>query len=76
MQVFDILDFSDVLPATIKTFFFGFAVGIIGCFKGYTSKKGTEGVGQSANSAVVLASLVVFILDLVAVQVTDILGLN
>lgn len=76
MQVFDILDFSDVLPAVVKTFFFGFAVGMIGCFKGYNSKKGTEGVGQSANSAVVLASLVVFILDLVAVQVTDILGLN
>lgn len=76
MQVFDILDFSDVLPAVVKTFFFGFAVGMIGCFKGYNSKKGTEGVGQSANTAVVLASLVVFILDLVAVQITDILGLN
>lgn len=76
MQVFDILDFSDVLPAVIKTFFFGFAVGMIGCFKGYNSKKGTEGVGHSANSAVVLSSLMIFILDLVAVQVTDILGLN
>lgn len=76
MQVFNILDFSDVLPAVIKTFFFGFAVGIIGCYKGYNSKKGTEGVGASANTAVVLSSLVVFIIDLLAVQVTDLLGLN
>lgn len=75
-QVFDILDFSDVIPAVVKTFFFGFAVGMIGCYKGYNSKKGTEGVGASANTAVVLASLVVFIIDLVAVQVTDLLGLN
>lgn len=75
-KVFDGLDFSDVLPAFIKTFFFGFAVGIIGCYKGYYSKKGTEGVGRSANSAVVLASLVVFIIDLIAVQVTGILGFN
>lgn len=70
-QVFDNLAFSDVLPAFIKTFFFGFAVGMIGCYKGYNSSKGTEGVGRSANSSVVVASVIVFILDLLAVQVTD-----
>ncbi|MDX1940932.1 MAG: ABC transporter permease [Saprospiraceae bacterium] len=75
-QVFDALSFSDVIPAFIKTFFFGFAVGLVGCYKGYHSQKGTEGVGRSANSAVVVSSLLIFILDLVAVQVTDILGIN
>jgi len=75
-QAFDVLDFSDLLPAIIKTFFFGFAIGIIGCYKGYFSNKGTEGVGQSANSAVVISSLLVFVIDLVAVQITDILGLT
>lgn len=76
IQVIDNLSFNDVLPAFIKTFFFGFAVGIIGCYKGYNSKKGTEGVGKSANSAVVLSSIVIFILDLLAVQITDFLGFN
>lgn len=75
-QVFDSLTYSDVYPALIKTFFFGFAIGVVGCYKGYTSPKGTEGVGQSANSAVVVASLIVFILDLIAVQVTGMLGFN
>lgn len=75
-QVFDNLSFGDVLPAFVKSFFFGFAVGTIGCFKGYTSKKGTEGVGRSANSAVVVSSVMIFILDLLAVQITDLLGLN
>lgn len=75
-QVFDALRFSDVWPAIAKTFFFGFAIGIIGCYKGYNSRKGTEGVGRSANSAVVVSSLLVFIIDLVVVQVTDILGIN
>ena len=65
-----------MLPAVIKTFFFGFAVGIIGCYKGYFSDKGTEGVGQAANSAVVVSSLVIFIIDLLAVQITGLLGLN
>lgn len=75
-QVMDILDFGDVMPAFIKTFFFGFAVGMTGCFKGYYSSKGTEGVGRSANAAVVVSSVLVFLLDLIAVQVTDILNLN
>ena len=75
-QVFDALGFGDVIPSLIKTFFFGFAIGLVGCFMGYYSKKGTEGVGRSANSAVVVASLLVFIIDLMAVQLTDLLGLT
>lgn len=75
-QVFDNLGFGDVIPAFVKSFFFGFAVGIVGTYKGYTSRKGTEGVGRSANSAVVLSSILIFIIDLIAVQVTDIFGLN
>ncbi|MEP7196277.1 MAG: ABC transporter permease [Saprospiraceae bacterium] len=75
-QVFETLQFRDFLPAVVKTFFFGFAIGIIGCYKGFNSKKGTEGVGQSANSAVVIASLLVFILDLLAVQIATLFGLT
>lgn len=75
-QVIDSFVFGDVLPAFIKTFFFGFAVGVIGCYKGYYSAKGTEGVGRAANSAVVLSSIVIFIIDLIVVQVTDLFGLN
>ena len=74
-QVFDNLLFSDVLPAFIKTFFFGFTVGLIGCYKGYHSEKGTEGVGRSANSAVVVSSVLIFVIDLLVVQFTDILGI-
>lgn len=73
-QVFATLEYVDIVPAVIKTIFFGFFIGIIGSYKGYYSKKGTEGVGQAANSAVVIASLVVFIIDLLAVQITDLLG--
>jgi phospholipid/cholesterol/gamma-HCH transport system permease protein len=72
-QVFASLDFIDVYPAIIKTFFFGFIIGIIGCYKGYNSNKGTEGVGSAANSAVVIASLLVFIIDMIAVQITSIM---
>jgi phospholipid/cholesterol/gamma-HCH transport system permease protein len=75
-QVFETLTYGDIIPSIAKTFFFGFAIGIIGCYMGFNTKKGTEGVGISANSAVVVSSLLVFILDLLAVQITDIFGLN
>jgi phospholipid/cholesterol/gamma-HCH transport system permease protein len=75
-QVFNALSFGDIVPALTKTFFFGLAIGIIGCYKGYNSTRGTEGVGRSANSAVVVSSLLIFIIDLVAVQVSDLLGLT
>lgn len=71
-QVFHALDFSDVFPAIIKTFFFGFSIGLISCYKGYYSNKGTEGVGIAANTAVVMCSLSVFILDMIAVQLTNV----
>ena len=72
-QIFQSLEFSDLFPAVLKTFFFGFAIGLIGTYKGYYSNKGTEGVGKAANSAVVLGSLMVFIIDMIAVQVTSVL---
>ena len=75
-QIFEALEFSDVVPAFIKSYFFGFAIGITGCYKGFNSRKGTEGVGHAANSAVVVASLLIFVIDLVVVQITDSMGLN
>ena len=70
-QVLESLDFLDIVPATIKTFFFGFFIGMIGCYKGFTAANGTESVGKAANSAVVAASLTIFIIDMLAVQITD-----
>ena len=70
-QVLASLEFLDIVPATIKTFFFGFFIGMIGCYKGFTAANGTESVGKAANSAVVAASLTIFIIDMLAVQITD-----
>lgn len=70
-SVFNALDFVDVFPAFVKTFFFGLAIGVISCYKGYNANSGTEGVGRAANSAVVVASLMIFIIDMIAVQVAD-----
>ncbi len=75
MQVFDNVEYSDIIPSFIKSYFFGFAIGFVGCYKGYYSSKGTEGVGRSANTAVVVSSLLIFIIDLLAVQILQLLGI-
>jgi phospholipid/cholesterol/gamma-HCH transport system permease protein len=70
-HIFSKLDFIDVFPAFVKTFFFGFAIGLVSTYKGYTSNEGTEGVGKAANTAVVWASLAIFIIDMIAVQIAN-----
>ena len=72
-QAFSHVAFIDFLPAVIKSFFFGAVIGLVGCYKGYNAGRGTESVGVAANSAVVLASLIVIIVDMIAVQITDML---
>lgn len=70
-QAFSHVEFIDFLPAVIKSFFFGAVIGVVGCYKGYNAGRGTESVGKAANSAVVLSSLLVIIVDMIAVQITD-----
>ena len=72
-QAFSHIEFIDFLPAFIKSFFFGAVIGFVGCYKGYNAGKGTESVGIAANSAVVLSSLLVIVVDMIAVQITDML---
>jgi phospholipid/cholesterol/gamma-HCH transport system permease protein len=72
-QAFSHIGFIDIIPAVIKTFFFGAVIGLVGCYKGYNAGRGTESVGIAANSAVVLSSMLVIIVDLIAVQITDLL---
>jgi phospholipid/cholesterol/gamma-HCH transport system permease protein len=70
-DVIEHLEFLDLIPAFIKTFFFGFFIGLIGCYKGFNASNGTASVGIAANEAVVSASLSIFIIDMLAVQITD-----
>jgi phospholipid/cholesterol/gamma-HCH transport system permease protein len=60
--------FSDFIPPTLKTAFFGLIIGTIACFQGMRTKGGTEGVGRSATSAVVLSSLFVILADVLLVR--------
>ena len=73
-QAFSHVEFIDFIPAFIKSFFFGAVIGLVGCYKGFNAGRGTESVGIAANSSVVLASLLVIIVDVIAVQFTDMIS--
>jgi phospholipid/cholesterol/gamma-HCH transport system permease protein len=62
--------FSDFLPGIGKTIFFGFTIGLVGCYEGYNSQGGTEGVGKSATDAAVTSSLLIILLDVLFVKIT------
>ncbi|MBW3466318.1 MlaE family ABC transporter permease [Arthrospiribacter ruber] len=71
VQVFEAISFLDLFSSLIKSLVFGFTIGIVGCYKGYNSSKGTEGVGKAANSSVVMAMFLIFIEELLALQIVN-----
>jgi len=68
---FDSIVFLDIITAVIKATSFGFTIGMIGCYKGFNATNGTQGVGQAANSSVVLSMFLIFIEELFIVQVAN-----
>lgn len=68
-QVFEPLSFVDFVASLAKAVAFGFTIGIVGCYQGYYSTKGTEGVGKAANGAVVTAMFMIFVEEILIVQI-------
>jgi ABC-type transporter Mla maintaining outer membrane lipid asymmetry permease subunit MlaE len=60
--------FSDLLPPTLKTMVYGLIIGTVSCFQGMRTRGGTEGVGRSVTSSVVLSSLFIILADVVLVR--------
>jgi len=57
------LDVADVLNGLVKALVFGLILSLIGCYKGYYTRGGAEGVGMATTQAVVFASLTIIISD-------------
>ncbi len=72
-SVMNSISFVDFLPGLTKTIIFGFVIGIVGCYEGFNSKGGTEGVGRSATDAAVISSLLILITDMFVVKITVLL---
>ena len=68
---FSTISFLDIFTSLTKSIFFGFTIGMIGCYKGFNASQGTRGVGKAANEAVVLSMFLVFIEEVVIVQISN-----
>jgi phospholipid/cholesterol/gamma-HCH transport system permease protein len=70
-QAFEKISFLDIFSSLIKSIVYGFTIGMVGCYKGFHAKNGTEGVGKAANSSVVLSMFLIFVEEILIVQITN-----
>lgn len=68
-QTWDILERMDVLSGLIKAAVFGFIVSMMGCYHGFNSGRGAQGVGTATTYAVVSASILILISNYILTQV-------
>ena len=65
------ISYLDVFASVIKSTVYGFTIGITGCFLGYRASQGTVGVGKAANSTVVISMFLIFIEEMIIVQIVN-----
>jgi phospholipid/cholesterol/gamma-HCH transport system permease protein len=62
------LQTDDVVVSLVKAAAFGFIVALMGCYHGYRSRGGAEGVGAATTSAVVSASILILASDYILTE--------
>ncbi len=68
-QTWDILERIDVISGLVKAAVFGFIVAIMGCYNGFNSGRGAQGVGAATTYAVVSSSILILIFNYILTQV-------
>jgi phospholipid/cholesterol/gamma-HCH transport system permease protein len=63
------LDGRDVCEGLLKPFFFAIVIALIGCFYGLRTTGGTQGVGRATTQAMVMSTVMIFVLDLVITKI-------
>ena len=70
-NAFSTISFLDVIASFVKAIVYGFTIGVIGCYKGYNTTQGTQGVGRAANASVVISMFLIFIEEVIIVQIVN-----
>jgi phospholipid/cholesterol/gamma-HCH transport system permease protein len=70
-SAFSTISFLDIFSSVLKSAVYGFTIGVAGCYQGYHAENGTQGVGRAANSAVVVSMFMIFIEEMLIVQVIN-----
>ena len=64
----DFLEVQDVVSGLVKAAVFGFIIALMGCYHGYYSRGGAQGVGAAATNAVVSASILLLSADYILTE--------
>jgi phospholipid/cholesterol/gamma-HCH transport system permease protein len=67
-RAFSNLTWASVIPPTLKTTMFGFVIGLVSGYYGYTIDEGSIGVGRASTNSVVVSSLLIILIDVVLVK--------
>ncbi len=70
-NAFSQIKFGDIAESVVKSIVYGFTIGMVGCYKGYNATQGTRGVGKAANKAVVTAMFLIFVEEIIIVQIYE-----
>jgi phospholipid/cholesterol/gamma-HCH transport system permease protein len=70
-NAFSSISFLDYFTSIVKALVFGFTIGIVSCYKGFHASQGTMGVGLSANASVVVSMFLIFIEEILIVQISN-----
>jgi phospholipid/cholesterol/gamma-HCH transport system permease protein len=68
-NTFKFLEPIDVISGLTKSAFFGFVIATMGCYFGYNSNRGAEGVGVATTNAVVSASISILLLNYIITKI-------
>src|SRR5580658_2665712 len=67
-RAFDYLQWANFIAPTLKTTVFGFIIGAVSSYFGFTTDKGAQGVGEAATNSVVVSSLLIIVADVVLIK--------
>jgi phospholipid/cholesterol/gamma-HCH transport system permease protein len=70
-SAFQKITFLDYTSSIIRAIVYGFTIGMVGCYNGYHTSQGTEGVGRAANRSVVISMFFIFVEEIIIVQIVN-----
>jgi phospholipid/cholesterol/gamma-HCH transport system permease protein len=65
------ISFLDLASSLLKATMYGFTIGVVSCYQGYYATQGTQGVGKAANVSVVISMFLIFIEEVIIVQLIN-----
>jgi phospholipid/cholesterol/gamma-HCH transport system permease protein len=67
-RAFNYVSYPDIILATLRTIVFGYLIAVVSSYLGFTTSRGTEGVGEASTRSVVMASVLIILSDVILVK--------